>query len=169
MSYWLLKSEPSTFGIDDLAKAPRKTTGWDGVRNFQARNYLRDQMAKGDQAFFYHSSCDVPGIAGTVTISRAGYPDGSAFDPDDHHYDPKSDPQKPTWYSVDVRLDTRFDPLITLDTLRTHSTRELKDLVILRRGNRLSVTPVTKSEWDFILALTSTPRRVRVSTKSVKK
>jgi predicted RNA-binding protein with PUA-like domain len=169
MQYWLLKSEPSTFGIDDLLQAPRQTTAWEGVRNFQARNYLRDGMAKGDQAFFYHSSCDVPGVAGIVTIMRAGYPDGAAFDPDSEYYDPQGSASNPTWYAVDVKLKEKFEPAITLDSLRQHSTRELKDLLILRRGNRLSVTPVTKSEWDFILSLRLSPQRVRPGTKSVKK
>ncbi len=169
MQYWLLKSEPSAFGIEDLVKAPRQTTAWEGVRNFQARNFLRDGMGKGDEAFFYHSSCDVPGVAGIVTIVRAGYPDGSAFDPDSEYCDPKGNAANPTWYAVDVRLKEQFDPVITLDSLRQRSTRELKDLLILRRGNRLSVTPVTKSEWDCILSLRSVPKRVRPLPKSVKK
>lgn len=105
MNYWLMKSEPSTFGIDDLAKARNRTTGWDGVRNFQARNFLRDEMKKGDLAFFYHSSCDVPGIAGIVKVVREGYPDPSAFAKGDDHYDADSDPDKPRWYSVDVKLE----------------------------------------------------------------
>ncbi len=168
MRYWLLKSEPDTFSIDHLAAAPRKTTGWDGVRNFQARNFLRE-MAKGDQAFFYHSSCAVPGIAGTVQIARAAYPDPSAFDPNDHHFDPESDPGDPTWLAVDVKLDSRFAAVLSLDALRLHATGALKDLIILRRGNRLSVTPVSKSEWDFIHSLTKTPRAMRTSDKSVKK
>lgn len=169
MRYWLLKSEPSTFGIDDLANAPRQTTAWEGVRNFQARNFLRDDMARGDRAFFYHSSCEVPGVAGIVAIVRAGYPDASAFDPDSEYHDPKGNTGNPTWYAVDVRLEEQFDPVITLESLRPHSTRELKELLILRRGNRLSVTPVTKSEWDFILSLRSSPQRVRRRAKSVKK
>ena len=168
MRYWLLKSEPSTFSIDDLARAPHKTTGWDGVRNFQARNFLRE-MSKGDRAFFYHSSCAIPGIAGTVTIVRTAYPDLSAFDPQDHHYDPKSDPERPAWFAVDVKLDIRFPQLISLDRLRQHAERQLKNLVILRRGNRLSVTPVEKSEWDFIHSLMKVPRTMRTTPKSVKK
>ena len=169
MNYWLLKSEPSVFGIDELVNAPRQTTTWEGVRNFQARNFLRDGMAKGDQAFFYHSSCDVPGIAGMVTIVRAGSPDGSAFDPESEYYDPKCLKDNPTWYAVDVRLEEKLDPPITLETLRMHSTQELKDLLILRRGNRLSVTPVSKREWDFILSLREVPARVRPRPNSVKK
>lgn len=169
MQYWLLKSEPETFSIDALARAPRQTTAWDGVRNFQARNYLRDGMSKGDQAFFYHSSCAVPGIAGIVTVVRTGYPDRTAFDPADHHYDPKSDPDKPTWYVVDVRLTERFAEVISLDELRQHAKTKLKDLIILRRGNRLSVTPVTKREWDFILSLRPKATRVRTNAGSLKK
>lgn len=169
MNYWLLKSEPSSYSIDDLAKAPRQTTAWEGIRNFQARNYLRDSVQKGDRALFYHSSCAVPGVAGIVTIVRAGYPDGSAFDPDSEYHDGQSSRGNPVWYAVDVRLDEQFSTPITLETLRQHSTRELKDLLILRRGNRLSVTPVTNNEWDFILSLRSRSKRVRWSAKSVKK
>lgn len=169
MNHWLLKSEPSVFGIDDLARSPRQTTSWEGVRNFQARNFLRDAMAKGDRAFFYHSSCDVPGVAGTVAIVRAGYPDASAFDPKSEYHDPKSAMDDPTWYAVDVRLEEQFDPVITLEALRMHSARELKDLLILRRGNRLSVTPITKGEWEFILSLRKTPARAGTRRNSVKK
>ena len=153
MNYWLMKSEPSTFGIDHLARAKNRTTAWDGVRNYQARNFLRDQMKKGDLAFFYHSSCDVPGIAGIVKIVREGYPDRSAFDKKDDHYDPDSDPQNPRWYVVDVQLETKFDDVITLEVLREHSKGQLKDMLLLKRGNRLSITPVTKQEWTFINTL----------------
>ncbi len=153
MNHWLLKSEPSTFSIDDLAKTKGKTAAWDGVRNYQARNFLRDEMAKGDQAFFYHSSCDVPGIAGIVNVVREAYPDVTAFEKGHHHYDEDSDPKNPRWYVVDVRLDRTFDRIITLDELRKHANNKLKNLLILKRGNRLSVTPVTKSEWQFILSL----------------
>jgi predicted RNA-binding protein with PUA-like domain len=153
MNYWLMKSEPGTFGIDHLARTKNRTTGWDGVRNFQARNFLRDGMKKGDLAFFYHSSCDVPGIAGIVKVVREGYPDMTAFDRADDHYDADSDPQKPRWYSVDVKLEQKFDRIITLDELRMHERGKLKDLIVLKRGNRLSITPVTKSEFDFITSL----------------
>ena len=152
MNYWLMKSEPSTFGIDNLAKARNRTTGWDGVRNFQARNYLR-AMNKGDEAFFYHSSCEVPGIAGIVAVHRAAYPDPTAFDPKDDHYDADSDPDNPRWFMVDVKLVKRFDRVITLDELRRHANGKLKDMIVLKRGNRLSITPVTSSEWSFITAL----------------
>jgi predicted RNA-binding protein with PUA-like domain len=153
MNYWLLKSEPDTFSIDDLRLAPKQTTAWDGVRNFQARNMLRDSMKKGDLAFFYHSSCDVPGIAGIVSIARGGYPDATAFDPKHHHYDEDSKAGAPRWFVVDVKFKRKFARIITLDELRRHEQTALEDFVLLRRGNRLSVMPVTRKDWDFILAL----------------
>jgi predicted RNA-binding protein with PUA-like domain len=153
MNHWLLKSEPGTFGIDDLAALPKQTTSWDGVRNYQARNMLRDSMKKGDTAFLYHSSCEVPGIAGIVRIVKAGYPDKTAFDPKDAHYDPESDESEPRWYVVDVQLVRKLKRLITLDELRKHAHKQLSDFVVLRRGNRLSVTPVSQSDWQFVLSL----------------
>lgn len=153
MNYWLMKSEPSVFGIDDLAAAPRRTASWDGVRNYQVRNMLRDQFAVGDLAFFYHSSCPQPGIVGVMKVVRAGYPDSTAFDPKHANHDPASTPEQPRWYMVDVRLEQRFSRVISLDELRAHQAKKLRDLLILRRGNRLSITPITKSEWDFILSL----------------
>jgi predicted RNA-binding protein with PUA-like domain len=152
MNYWLMKSEPSTFGVDHLARAKNRTTGWDGVRNFQARNFIRS-MKKGDLAFFYHSSCEVPGIAGVVSIEREAYPDRTAFDVKDDHYDPDSDPAAPRWYMVDVKLQQKFDEVVTLETLKAHGSSKLKNMIVLKRGNRLSITPVTKSEWDFINSL----------------
>jgi predicted RNA-binding protein with PUA-like domain len=158
MNYWLLKTEPSTFSIDDLAKAAKKTTMWDGVRNFQARNMLRDQIGKGDHAFIYHSNGEPPGIAGIVRVARAGYPDPTAFDPRHPHYDPprkngKGSRQDPQWYAIDVQLVRKFKRIISLDELRQHQSGKLAGLLILRRGNRLSVTPVTKNDWDYILNL----------------
>ena len=153
MNNWLMKSEPATFSIDALAAQPRKTTAWDGVRNYQARNMLRDSMKKGDLAFFYHSSCDVPGIAGIVSIVKNGYPDATAFDRKHDHYDASSTPDAPRWYVVDVKLERTFERIITLDRLRQHAGDALAQLCLLRRGNRLSVMPVTKLEWDFILTL----------------
>ncbi len=153
MNHWLLKSEPDAFSIDDLAKAPKKTSAWDGVRNYQARNMLRDSMKKGDLAFFYHSSCEVPGIAGIVSVAREGYPDETAFDPKHHHYDADSNKESPRWFVVDVKLVRKLDRIITLDELRRHAAKTLKDFVLLRRGNRLSVMPVTKKDWDFVLSL----------------
>ena len=153
MQYWLMKTEPSTFSIDDLAKAPRSTTAWDGVRNFQARNMLRDQMKKGDLAFIYYSSTDVPGIAGVMEITKEGYPDPTAFDRKHHHYDADSDPAQPRWYMVDVKLKERFARIITLAELRAHAAKELKGMVLLRPGNRLSVSPVEPAHWKFIRSL----------------
>ncbi|HSN72184.1 MAG TPA: EVE domain-containing protein [Steroidobacteraceae bacterium] len=153
MKHWLLKSEPGTFSIDDLAAAPRKTTCWDGVRNFQARNFMRDEMRKGDPAFFYHSSCPEPGIVGVVEVVREAYPDHTALDPDDAHFDPDSDPAAPRWVMVDVRLKRRFERTITLEELKAHANGRLKDMIVLRRGNRLSITPVTEAEWRFVLQL----------------
>jgi predicted RNA-binding protein with PUA-like domain len=153
MRYWLMKTEPGTFGIDHLAKAPRKTTGWDGVRNYQVRNMLRDEMKKGDQAFLYHSSTDVVGIAGIVELVKEGYPDPTAFEKGHHHFDPDSDPEEPRWFMVDVRLKRKFSRIITLDELRTHAKKELKEMTLLRRGNRLSITPVSDAEWRFIVTL----------------
>ncbi|MEY4760895.1 MAG: hypothetical protein RLZZ200_751 [Pseudomonadota bacterium] len=153
MNHWLLKSEPSVFSIDDLVAAPRKTTGWEGVRNYQARNMIRDDMQKGDLAFFYHSSCPEPGIAGIVEIARAGYPDPSAWDTRSEYFDEKSPKKKPLWYSFDVKLVRRMKSPIPLTALREHAQGSLDGLLLLRRGNRLSVTPVDEAHWKFILAM----------------
>jgi predicted RNA-binding protein with PUA-like domain len=153
MNYWLFKSEPDTFGIDHLAKRPKKTAAWDGVRNYQARNTLRDSMKKGDLGFFYHSSCEVPGIVGIVEIVKQGYPDETAFDPKDDHYDADSKRDAPRWFVVDVKLKQKFSRTITLEELRQYATKKLKEFVLLKRGNRLSVIPVSKQDWDFILTL----------------
>jgi len=153
MHYWLLKTEPSSFSVEDLAAAPRRTTAWDGVRNYQARNMLRDEVKKGDQAFLYYSSTEVPGIVAIMRIVKGGYPDLTAFDRKHHHYDAGSDPQKPRWYVVDVQLERRLARTIPLEELRTHARRELKGMVLLRPGNRLSVTPVEAAHWKFILSL----------------
>ncbi len=150
MNYWLLKSEPSAFGIDDLRQAKDGRDHWDGVRNYQARNFIRD-MQPGDQAFFYHSNCTQPGIVGIVDICRAAYPDFTAFDPDSPYYDPKSDPDNPRWYMVDVRFQRKFPRLIGLTELKQYD--ELRALPLVRRGNRLSIMPVGEREWRFILQL----------------
>jgi predicted RNA-binding protein with PUA-like domain len=152
MKYWLMKTEPSTFGIDDLARAPKRGSAWDGVRNYQVRNMLRDEMKKGDLAFIYHSSCEVPGIYGIARIVREGYPDPTAFDRKHAHYDPKSDPAAPTWYMVDVAFVKRFATPVTLETLKSRA-HALDDFLILKRGNRLSITPVTPTQWRKVLAL----------------
>ena len=153
MAYWLMKNEPEEFGIDDLRERPKQTEPWDGVRNYQARNMMRDQMKVGDQAFFYHSNCETPGVVGVMKIHSKPYPDPTAFDPEDAHYDPKSDPEAPRWFLVDVKYVRKLKRTIALSELREHAETQLKDLIILRRGNRLSITPVSKQEWDFILSL----------------
>ncbi|HEY3486786.1 MAG TPA: EVE domain-containing protein [Gammaproteobacteria bacterium] len=149
MNYWLMKSEPDVFSIDDLERAG--TECWNGVRNYQARNMLRDQMQQGDLAFFYHSSCDVPGITGIMRISRAGYPDATAFDTASPYYDAKSTAANPRWYMVDVQLVRKLKHIITLQQLKTDS--RLQDFALLRRGNRLSVLPVSARQWKYILSL----------------
>ncbi|MGI9246237.1 MAG: EVE domain-containing protein, partial [Steroidobacteraceae bacterium] len=151
MNCWLMKSEPDVFGIEDLERAPKRTTGWEGVRNYQARNMLRDDFGKGDLAFFYHSSCEVPGIAGIVKVVREAYPDPTQFDRRSEYHDAKSTPAEPRWFSVDVRLERRIVPVITLPELREHARGALRDMLILKRGNRLSVTPVTAAEWRCIV------------------
>ena len=153
MHYWLMKSEPDVFGIDDLARAPRRTTGWEGVRNYQARNMLRDEFREGDRAFFYHSTCEVPGIAGVVKVVRAAYADPTQFDSKSEYHDAASTRDAPRWFSVDVQLETRIEPVITLSELRAHADDALRELLILKRGNRLSVTPVSAAQWRCIVAL----------------
>jgi len=148
MAYWLMKSEPDEFSIDDLAKAPKQTTAWFGVRNYQARNYMRDQMRVGDGVLFYHSSCDVPGIAGLAQVASEPYPDESQFDRKSAYFDAKSKREEPRWMLVDVKL-AKKTRLLPLDELRAYP--ELADMVVLKRGNRLSITPVTEREWKFIL------------------
>lgn len=150
MHHWLLKSEPSTFSIDDLAARRGQRDSWDGVRNYQARNFLR-QMKCDDLAFFYHSSTRDTGIAGVVRIIAEAYPDPTAFERGGAHYDPKSDPARPVWYMVDVRLERKLRRIIALAELKAR--RELASLPLLRPGNRLSVMPVDKRHWDAILRL----------------
>lgn len=151
MNYWLMKSEPETFGIDDLQNRAGQTEHWDGVRNYQARNMMRDMMKIGDGVFFYHSNCDEPGIAGIAEIVREAYPDFTAIDPDSQYFDPKSSPDNPRWFMVDVRLIRKLQRTITLKELKNHP--ELQDLALLKRGNRLSVIPVSEQQWQFILEL----------------
>ena len=149
--YWLLKTEPSTFSFDDLWNAPKRTTFWDGVRNFQARNTMRDLMKPGDLAFIYHSSTDPTGIAGIAEIVKGGYPDPTAFDPKDSHYDPKSKPEAPSWYGVDVKAVKRLPEILTLERLRKN--KGLEKMVLLQKGSRLSVQPVSAEEWGVISRL----------------
>jgi predicted RNA-binding protein with PUA-like domain len=153
MRYWLMKSEPSEFSIDDLVRARAQTTPWVGVRNYQARNFMRDGMRLGDRAFFYHSSCAEPGIAGVVEISRLAYPDATQFDKKSPYYDVKSTREAPRWVHVDVKL-VRKTTLVTLPILR--ATPGLENMVVLRKGNRLSITPVTPAEWKIVEKLATT-------------
>ena len=143
-----MKSEPDVFGIDALAAAPKRTTAWWGVRNYQARNFMRDDMRVNDQAFFYHSSCADPGIAGIVRISKRAYPDETQFDPDSEYFDPKATREAPRWVNVDVTLVNKTR-LLSIQELRGYP--ELRDMRVLQRGNRLSITPVEPREWHFIL------------------
>jgi len=149
MQYWLMKSEPDVFGIDDLKKV--KTEPWDGVRNYQARNMMRDQMQVGDMVFFYHSNCDVPGIVGQMKVVKKGYPDHTAFDPTCKYYDPKSDKSNPRWFMVDVKFVKKFNRTISLAELKEND--DLVDMPLVRKGNRLSIMPVSESEWEIIMAM----------------
>lgn len=151
MNYWLMKSEPDTFSITDLYNKPERTEPWDGVRNYQARNMMRDDMKAGDLAFFYHSNCQEPGIVGIMEIVREGYPDFHAFDSADRHYDPKSDPAHPRWFMVDVQFVRDLSRNITLSELKERP--ELAGFPLIRRGNRLSIMPVSSEQWHFILGL----------------
>lgn len=149
MNYWLLKSEPDVFSIDDLERVKRN--GWDGVRNYQARNYMRDQMKLGDLAFFYHSNAEPPGIAGILKITCESHPDPSQFDPKSKYFDPKATREKPIWFQVEVEFVEKFKNLIPLEFLK--SKKELRKMPLLQKGSRLSIMPVSKNEWDFILSL----------------
>jgi len=155
VSHWLMKSEPDEFSIDDLVRAPRQTTAWFGVRNYTARNFMRDDMRIGDDVLFYHSSCEVPGIAGLAKVASKPYPDESQFDRKGEYFDPKASREAPRWMLVDVKLveKTRLMPL---EEMRSY--RELSKMLTLRRGNRLSITPVTDAEWRFIVARLAAPR-----------
>ncbi len=148
MRFWLFKSEPDCFSFADLMAAPKKSTDWDGVRNFQARNFLRDDIKRGDKVLFYHSSCDPPGIAGIAEVVREGHADPTAFDSSSEHPDPKSDPKNPTWFQVSIKGIRAIDPLLELTKLR--SVPELGKMELLRKGSRLSIQPVTADEWAVI-------------------
>jgi predicted RNA-binding protein with PUA-like domain len=147
MNYWLVKSEPEVYSIDDLARD--KTTYWDGVRNYQARNFMRDKMRPGDRVLFYHSNAEPSGIAGVAEVVKKGYPDPTAFDPKDHHYDPDSDPKNPAWYVVDLRFVKKLPRLLSLEELK--GLEGLEKMPLLQRGQRLSVQPVSGAEWDIIM------------------
>ncbi len=151
MNYWLFKSEPDAFSIDDLQNMKGKRDHWDGIRNYQARNIMRDQMHKGDLGFFYHSSCKVPGIVGLVEVVKEAYPDHTAFDKKEKYYDPKSTEDNPRWVMVDVKFKKKFTQILSLETLRT--VKSLSGMVLLQKGSRLSIQPVTKKQWNTILKL----------------
>ncbi len=146
--YWLFKSEASCYSIDDLATEKRQTTFWDGVRNYQARNMLRDDVQVGDGVLFYHSNANPMTIAGVCQVVKAAYADTTAFDPNEQHYDPKSDPDNPTWFMVDIKLVQKFDPPLTREQVKAEP--KLADMVLLQRGSRLSIQPVTAQEWGVI-------------------
>ena len=150
MRYWLMKSEPDEFSIDDLAAAKGRTTPWFGVRNYQARNFMRDQMRVGDRAFFHHSSCPEPGIAGVAEVTAQAYPDATQFDKKSPYFDPKAMRDAPRWFNVDVTFVEKLR-LVSLAELRSHP--ELERMRILQRGNRLSITPVDPAEWAFVLKI----------------
>ena len=154
--YWLMKTEPTSYSIQDLATEKKRTTFWDGVRNYQARNYMRDEMKIGDKVLFYHSNANPPAITGVATIVRQSYPDHTSWDVDNKHYDPKSTAQSPRWFMVDIKLEQIFDQPIPLDDLR--SVAALKEMELLRKGSRLSVQPVRKAEFDAILKLANKKR-----------
>jgi predicted RNA-binding protein with PUA-like domain len=152
-----VKSEPDVFSFADLLKAPKKTTCWDGVRNYQARNTLRDQMKQGDRVFYYHSNAEPSGIAGICEVVREGYPDHTAFDPTDPHFDPKSRRDEPTWYMVDVRAVAAFPRLVTLAELK--GVKGLETMALVQKGSRLSVQPVTRKEWEIVCRIAGVPPR----------
>jgi len=152
--YWLLKTEPSTFSFDDLLRAPHKTTGWNGVRNYQARNFLRDQMKKGDGVLIYHSSAEPTAVVGTAEVVREGHPDPTQFERGDDHYDPESSPDDPRWFQVDVRAVEKLPHPVTLERIKR--TSALAGMGLLRKGNRLSVQPVTEEEFRAIVKLGQT-------------
>ena len=151
MNYWLMKSEPDVFSIDHLRKMPRKTEHWDGIRNYQARNFMRDAMKKGDLAFFYHSNCEEPGIVGIMEIASAAYPDHTAFEPGQKYFDEKSTPENPRWMMVDVKFKKKFKKNVSLASLKEE--KKLSKMRLVQKGNRLSILPVTASEWKLILKM----------------
>lgn len=151
MGYWLFKTEPDAFSIDDLANRPQQTEPWDGVRNYQARNFLRDDIALGDKVFIYHSSCKAVGIAGVAEVVKAGYPDTTQFDPESKYYDPKSSETNPRWFRVDVKFVEKFSSVIPLSTIKSMPT--ITDLGVVKKGSRLSIMPVVEAEWQQLFAV----------------
>lgn len=152
MNYWLIKSEPDAFSIDDLINSPGGKDHWDGIRNYQARNFMRDSMQIGDQVLFYHSNCKPPGVVGVAEVASGPYPDHTAFESSSNYYDAKSDPDNPRWLMVDIRFVRKLERMISLEEIKQHADR-LEDFALVRRGNRLSIMPVSKEHWDFILSL----------------
>jgi len=150
LRYWLMKSEPTDCSVDDLAAMPNQSVAWYGVRNYQARNFMRDQMKVGDQVLFYHSNCEEPGIAGLAVVSKLAYPDQTQFDPKNKYFDPKATPENPRWFNVDVKL-VKKTRLLSIKELRAHP--ELANMRTLQKGNRLSITPVDPAEWEFIVGI----------------
>lgn len=151
MNYWLMKSEPNAFSIDDLQQLPLQTEHWDGVRNYQARNMMRDDMKVGDQVFFYHSNCATPGIVGLMEVVRESYPDHTAFDPQSKYFDPKSAPEQPRWFMVDIKYLRHTKRVLSLAELKDHEL--LENMPLVRKGNRLSIMPLAAAEWNYILRL----------------
>lgn len=151
MAHWLMKSEPEAFSIDDLKACPNSTDFWDGVRNYQARNFMRDQMKPGDQVFFYHSNCKVPGIVGVMEVVSEPYADITALDPDSKYYDPKASKENPRWFAVDLQFKEKFPDVISLESLKQNEA--LSDLALVRKGNRLSVMPVETHHWDAVMGM----------------
>ena len=152
MRYWLMKSEPETFSIDDLARAPGQKSGWDGVRNYQARNYMRDEMKPGDLVLFYHSNAEPPGIAGIAAVAGTALPDPTQFDKESDYYEPRATIEKPVWMMVEVKLQEKFPRVIPLEAIRALGPK-LAGLHLLERGSRLSVMPVTEAHWKLLLSL----------------
>jgi len=150
MNYWLFKTEPDTFGIDDLASRPNQTEPWDGVRNYQARNFLRDDVKEGDYVFIYHSSCKTVGIAGVAKVVKEGYPDSEQFNPESNYFDPKSSQEQPRWFRVDVKFEEKFSSVLPLKTIK--SMPEITELGLVKRGHRLSIMPVSEYEWQQLYA-----------------
>lgn len=151
MKYWLMKSEPNVFSIDDLINAKNQTTFWDGVRNYQARNYIRDEMKVGDKVIFYHSNSEPPSAVGICEIVKEAYPDFTAFDPDNPHYDPKSKKDSPTWFMVDIKFVKKFSHFVSINEMREN--KKLQNMKLLQRGNRLSVMPLSKDEFNEIIKM----------------
>jgi predicted RNA-binding protein with PUA-like domain len=149
--YWLFKSDPATFGLEELERSPRRETSWDGVRNYQARNFLRDEVRVGDRVLFYHSQVKSPAVVGTARVVRAGYPDPTQFDPRHAGHDPRASEEQPRWYAVDIRLERRLPRPVELSQLRR--TPGLEEMILLRKGSRLSIQPLTTEEWKTVLLL----------------